>query len=106
MADWPYNTAQWQRLRKLKLSQQPLCEDCKAISIMRPAKHVDHVHAISDGGPAFPALDGLRCLCPSCHSAKTARGAEAGAVRSDKPRRGCDADGNPLDERHPWGGQR
>ena len=99
MANWPYNTARWQRLRSLKLKDQPLCEACPGI---RLASHVDHVHAISDGGHPFPGLDALRSLCPSCHSAKTARGAEAGAVRSDKPRKGCDADGNPLDPAHPW----
>jgi 5-methylcytosine-specific restriction protein A len=102
MAEWPYSTAQWQRLRKVKLSASPLCEDCSTIGRHTPASHVDHVHAISDGGPPFPNLNGLRALCPSCHSAKTARGAEAGAVRSKKPRRGCDADGNPLDQNHPW----
>ena len=102
MAEWPYSTAQWQRLRKVKLSASPLCEDCSTIGRHTPASHVDHVHAISDGGPPFPNLNGLRALCPSCHSAKTARGAEAGAVRSNKPRRGCDADGKPLDQNHPW----
>ena len=102
MAEWPYSTAQWQRLRKVKLSASPLCEDCRPIGRMVQASHVDHVHAISDGGPPFPGLDGLRALCLSCHSAKTARGPEAGAIRSDKPRRGCDANGNPLDRGHPW----
>ena len=99
MAEWPYSTARWQRLRQLKLSHDPLCEACPGITT---ASHVDHVRAISDGGDPFPGMDGLRSLCPSCHSAKTARGAEAGAVRSSKPRRGCDAEGNPLDTSHPW----
>ena len=102
MAEWPYSTAQWQRLRKVKLSASPLCEDCRAIGRHIQASHVDHVHAISDGGPPFPGLDGLRALCLPCHSAKTARGPEAGAIRSNKPRRGCDANGNPLDRGHPW----
>lgn len=102
MAEWPYSTAQWQRLRKVKLSASPLCEDCRAIGRMVQASHVDHVHAISDGGPPFPGLDGLRALCLPCHSAKTARGPEAGAIRSSKPRKGCDANGNPLDRGHLW----
>lgn len=102
MANWPYNTAAWQRLRKAKLSRDPLCEDCQAMGRITPANHVDHCHAISDGGDAFPPLDELSSKCAPCHSAKTARGAEAGAVRSNKPRRGCDANGNPLDSNHAW----
>lgn len=105
MADWPYSTARWQRLRKVKLSAKPLCEDCERTGRITPASHVDHVKAISNGGAAFPAVEGLRSLCPSCHSAKTARGKEAGAVRSTKPRRGCDVHGNPLDAEHPWQGK-
>jgi hypothetical protein len=26
MATWPYNTQRWQRLRRLKLQMNPLCE--------------------------------------------------------------------------------
>jgi 5-methylcytosine-specific restriction protein A len=103
MAHWPYNTAAWQRLRRLKLSTQPLCEGCAEIGITAVANTVDHVTPISEGGEAFPALDGLASYCPSCHSAKTARGTEAGAVKTAKPRKGCDADGRPLDAWHPWG---
>lgn len=101
MADWPYNTATWKRLRRLKLNANPLCEGC-APHRHTIASHVDHVRPISDGGDPFPALDGLRSLCPPCHSAKTARGVEAGAVRSSKPRKGCDEHGNPLDPTHHW----
>lgn len=102
MADWPYNTARWQRLRRLKLSSAGLCEDCRRIGLVRPAQAVDHRVPISAGGEAFPDLDGLASLCYSCHSKKTARGVEAGAARTSKPRSGCDAQGNPLDPRHPW----
>ena len=67
-----------------------------------PANTVDHIRPIRDGGAAFPGHNGLASYCPACHSAKTARGTEAGAIRSTKPRRGCDANGNPLDPSHPW----
>lgn len=66
------------------------------------ANTVDHRVPISAGGPAFPGHDGLASYCPGCHSAKTARGAEAGAIKSTKPRRGCNPDGTPLDPAHPW----
>ena len=102
MADWPYNTKAWQQLRRLKLSTKPLCEGCADMGMITPANTVDHRVAISAGGNAFPALDGLASYCASCHSAKTARGSEAGAIRTTKPRKGCNPDGTPLDRRHPW----
>lgn len=66
------------------------------------ANTVDHRHAISEGGNPSPGHDGLASYCPACHSAKTARGTEAGAVRSNKPRRGCDVYGFPLSRAHHW----
>lgn len=105
MAAWPYNTGQWARLRKIKLDAEPLCQPCKAAGRMTTANTVDHNHPISDGGPAFPGLDGLTAMCAPCHSAKTARGSEAGAVRTTRalrPRKGCDASGRPTDPSHPW----
>ena len=109
MADWPYNTARWQRLRRMHLARFPLCEGCEVAGRGPvPANTVDHRHAISEGGAAFPAHDGLASYCPSCHAQKTARGSEAGAVRTTRamqPRKGCDADGNPLDAAHPWSGK-
>lgn len=102
MADWPYNTAKWRKLRKHKLDVEPLCESCSEIGRCVAANHVDHRTAISQGGLPFPALEGLASLCASCHSAKTARSREAGAVRTSKPRKGCNPDGSPLDPHHPW----
>lgn len=103
MAEWPYNTGQWKRLRRKQLARFPLCEDCLATGIVKVANHVDHRHAISDGGPAFPEVgEGLSSKCAPCHSAKTARGAEAGAAKTSRPRKGCSADGTPLDPSHPW----
>lgn len=105
MADWPYSTAQWQRLRLAHLSLEPACRSCREIGRLVMANTVDHVVPISQGGDPFPAHDGLASYCGPCHSAKTARGSEAGAIRTSKPRRGCDADGNPLDPRHEWHGK-
>lgn len=97
-----YGTSTWRKLRAAHLALEPLCRACKAMGRLTPARHVDHIRAISDGGNPFPDHDGLQSLCTACHSAKTARGAEAGAARSNKPRKGCDANGNPLDPEHPW----
>ncbi|WP_424538834.1 HNH endonuclease signature motif containing protein [Sphingopyxis granuli] len=102
MSGWPYNTARWKRLRAAHLALEPACRGCRNSGRLTRANTVDHIVAISEGGPAYPGHDGLASYCPACHSAKTARGAEAGAVRSTKPRRGCDASGRPLDPTHPW----
>lgn len=108
MAAWPYNTAAWKRLRLAKLVAEPTCQPCTAMGRLTMANTVDHNVPISAGGPAFPGLDGLTSMCPSCHSAKTARGTEAGGARTTRaiqPRKGCDAEGNPLDPSHPWAGK-
>lgn len=102
MANWPYNTARWQRLRALHLHRQPLCQWCESVGTIRSANTVDHRIPISAGGPAFPSHDGLASYCAGCHSAKTARGIEAGKRRTTKPRKGCNPDGSPLDPNHPW----
>lgn len=70
MADWPYNSQQWRRLRKHKLAESPLCERC--LPSVVPAVAVDHRTPISRGGDPFPSLAGLASLCVSCHSVKTA----------------------------------
>ena len=71
MAQWPYSTSTWQRLRDLKLREEPLCEHCLPLGKVTPATDVDHVQAISAGGDPFPPLSGLAALCHSCHSRKT-----------------------------------
>ena len=97
MAAWPYYTAAWARLRAAKLAEKPLCEPCGAQGRLTPASVVDHRVPITLGGPAFPSLDGLASMCPSCHSVKT--------NRDDRPRmapKGCDASGLPVDPNHPF----
>ncbi|HEX8553157.1 MAG TPA: HNH endonuclease signature motif containing protein [Sphingomonas sp.] len=105
MADYPYNTSRWKALRLRQLAMHPTCEGCEAMGRLTPANTVDHRVPIKAGGAPFPGHDGLASLCGPCHGAKTARGVEAGAIRSTKPRKGCDADGKPLDPTHPWSGK-
>ncbi len=87
-----YKSARWQRLRRLKLTQQPLCEYCLPLGKNRPATEVDHWIAISDGGAPFD-LSNLRSACHLCHALKT---------RNKERVIGCGLDGLPLDPRHAW----
>jgi 5-methylcytosine-specific restriction protein A len=102
MAEWPYSTGRWQRLRALKLARDPLCEDCRKIGRIDRGGMRRSPACDQRGRRGFPPLDELSSKCWPCHSRKTARGAEAGAARSDKPMKGCAADGSPLDASHPW----
>ena len=99
MADWPYSTKRWLRLRRLKLATNPLCESCLQVGRIECANAVDHKTPIANGGEAFPALDKLASLCTSCHSRKTA--AEQ-AGKTEWLRKGCDERGFPLDRNHAW----
>ena len=62
----------WQRLRKVFLLENPLCENCKAKGIIKPATEVHHKTNIKDGG--VNDYDNLQSLCKPCHSQETRRG--------------------------------
>ena len=57
----------WQKLRRMILRRNPLCEICG----MSPANEVHHLQRRKDGGT--DELDNLQCLCKSCHSKETAK---------------------------------
>ena len=98
MSRWPYSTQRWQRLRRIKLRENPLCESCLQLGRIEPAVAVDHRIPINDGGEAFPRLKELASLCTCCHNAKT-RCEQLG----EEPYmlKGCDVFGYPLDPNHP-----
>ena len=92
---WPYCTVRWRKLRRQKLTEDPLCAHCQAIGKVTPATQVDHVRPINQGGDPW-AWDNLQALCASCHSRKTKLSDKG------KPLRGCDVNGNPIDSTHWW----
>ena len=99
MAKWPYTTQRWQRLRRMKLKHNPLCECCIKVGRIEPANVVDHIIAVSKGGDAYPRLDGLMSCCTRCHNTKTRVVEQLGREMTIK---GCDERGYPLDPNHPW----
>ncbi|SRR6266705_5637863 len=105
MSVWPYSTRRWERLRRAKLRERPLCEACLQQGRIELAVAVDHRKPITkraraerDVCEAFPHLDLLASLCASCHNAKSNAEQRGG----DWLRKGCDVFGRPLDPRHPW----
>lgn len=67
------HTVEWLRLRKAKLSANPLCERCKAEGRITPATEVHHVVPVEDGLSANDKrrlmfdYHNLRSLCHACH---------------------------------------
>jgi 5-methylcytosine-specific restriction enzyme A len=98
MSKPPYSTQRWQRLRRAKLREHPLCEACLQVGRIEVATVVDHRVAITAGGDPYPPLDKLASLCARCHNAKT----RCEHVGKDYMRKGCDVFGYPLDPNHPW----
>ncbi len=82
----------WRAIRDQVLSSEPLCRDCTRMGRIIPATEVDHINSqTADNRP-----ENLAPLCKSCHSHRTA------CAMAGVPVKGCDVDGWPLDDRHPW----
>ena len=74
----------WQRLRRLKLQADPLCEDCQPRGRATLAVEVHHKIKISERPDLRLDWDNLQSLCEPCHDAKSAaeRAADRGGVIS------------------------
>lgn len=104
MANWPYCTSRWARLREAKLCEKPLCEICERRGEIEPAVAVDHFKPINQGGAPFPELSGLLSLCERCHNEKTAAFDKPGGDGFRRRFKGVGSDGNPVDPFDPWHG--
>lgn len=56
--------------RKRRLEAEPLCRDCKAEGVIRPADVVDHIVPLAKGGEDTDA--NCRSLCNEHHTERTA----------------------------------
>lgn len=61
----------WARLRKMVLSEEPLCRNHLSKGKAVPATEVDHIKSKEEGGD--DSRENLQALCKECHSTKTAR---------------------------------
>lgn len=56
-----------QRVRRL--ANEPICRDCLEYGVDRPSEEIDHIIPLSKGGSDDDT--NIRCLCRSCHAART-----------------------------------
>lgn len=84
------HTMRWLKLRRKKLSAQPLCEDCEERGLITPATEVHHVIPVETGVTAREKeqlmfdYSNLRALCHDCHvqvHVRMGRGGKEAAAR-------------------------
>lgn len=98
-----YNSTAWVKLRKHKISTNPLCEFCEKRGRVVLATEVDHIIPIKIDMDKSLDEDNLQSLCHRCHMIKTKRVDER--LLSGKeplPISGSGSDGLPTDQYHPW----
>lgn len=66
-----YNSTQWQILRQVQLSTEPLCASCLSSGIVTQAQHIDHVFPWQHIGDIAFYHNVFQSLCQPCHSSKT-----------------------------------
>lgn len=64
--------AWWRRLRKVVLSEEPLCRECSKIGRVVASAEVDHIIPHKGNMKLFRDRKNLQGLCKPCHSRKTA----------------------------------
>ena len=62
-----YNSPQFQQLRIVVLSEEPICQMCND----RPSVHVDHIEPIAMRPDLALTRANLQGLCDPCHGRKT-----------------------------------
>ena len=62
----------WQKLRRLKLMSDPLCESCRERGRATLAEEVHHVIRIREQPHLRLDWSNLESLCERCHAAKSA----------------------------------
>ena len=90
-----YDLRAWRKLRRLVLTEDPLCAMCAAIDRVTVADVVDHIVPHKGDLTLFFARENLQPLCDTCHSKHKQREEDRGW--SDA----FDADGYPIDPAHP-----
>lgn len=66
------NTNRWRRLRRMKLAQCPLCQDCAGVNRIEPATQVHHDEPLSRRPDLAFTMTNLVPLCTTCHARREA----------------------------------
>lgn len=91
-----YETQQWREMRRAQLREHPLCYLCAEQGVVTPATIADHDTPHRGDRRLFFDPANLKSVCKPHHDSTKQRGEKRGVMP------GCDANGNPLDARHPW----
>lgn len=59
----------WRKVRRMHLRREPLCRECKKNGYVMPAKVVDHIVSLRNGGTNDS--ENLQSLCIPHHNQKT-----------------------------------
>lgn len=87
---WGYDTdfyrrKAWRNLRKAKLFENPLCEECERNGKVTSASVVDHiVPRIQDSSLEYE-WSNLQSLCHPCHNSKSSTEGRGGRNLKNKP---------------------
>src|SRR6056297_2799063 len=96
MSNWPYNTRQWRRLRKMVLERDVFCVYCREMGRVTPATVADHIIPVKERPDLAFDFNLIQGLCAACHDSIKRR-EEARGYRV-----GCSQDGAPVDPGHHW----
>jgi 5-methylcytosine-specific restriction protein A len=75
-----YKTKRWRTLREVVLRSSPLCCSCQDSGGIKPARVVDHINPVRQGGD-FWDITNLQPMCDSCHNSKS--GKESHGISTD-----------------------
>jgi 5-methylcytosine-specific restriction protein A len=67
------SSGRWKKVRRLKLQQDPLCEDCKEHGVTTVATQVHHLKGVASHPELAFVMENLRSLCTTCHAKREAR---------------------------------
>ena len=57
----------WQKVREMKASRDPLCEECYKVGIEKPMELVHHILSIEEYPELRLVMENLMSLCRNCH---------------------------------------
>lgn len=92
-----YNRKSWKELRLDHLAKEPLCVFCQKEGKLTPATVVDHITPHKGNLDLFFDDDNLQSLCKLHHDS-----AKQKAESRKLNQIGCDINGLPIDEEHPF----